>query len=98
MRLAAAEEADEEILKMLVDLMKGRQQPVPALAVEAGDTLPEPLDRGLQIGPFPGHGVELFAELVGLLFGAEVDGTHPFPLAEQPLEAPRRLLERRRCG
>ncbi len=49
MGAAAAEEPDEELGEMLVDLGEGGQQALASLAVERGDALAQPRDRRRQI-------------------------------------------------
>src|SRR5258708_13850907 len=78
-RLAAAEQLHEQPLEMAVDDFEGGQEPLARLAVEALDTLAQPLDGFHQIVTLRRERSVLRFDLAQLFLCAQIVATEPLP-------------------
>src|SRR5260221_213111 len=95
MSAAAAEQRDEQLAEMLVDLAEGGEQTLAALLVELRDALAQPGDRGSEVGALGVEPGDALLELGRLGLGDEIDRPAAVAPAPQPLE-PRLGLAGRR--
>ena len=86
MRAAAAEQADEQLAEMLVDLGEGGEQALAPLAIECRDALAQLGDGAGQILALANQVGQLFLDLDRFRLGDQIDRAHIVALADQALE------------
>jgi hypothetical protein len=80
LRGAAAEQMGEKALEVIIDHLKGCQQPFPRFPVQVRDTGPEAANRLDQVIAFIGQRGLLLVDFGEFFFRAQVDAAEPFPL------------------
>ena len=93
MRLAAAEQAGEQLGEMAVDPLERRRQPLPHFVVECRNAAAQPRDRLGQLGALALQLGDPRLDLGGLALGHQIDRAHAVALADQAVQ-PRRGLGR----
>ena len=71
---------------MFVDLVEGGEQPLPAFAIEARDSMTQLGNRGGEIAALGFHVPDLAVELRRFRLRAQVDRSHVVPLPLQPFQ------------
>ena len=80
MGAAAAEHPGEQLLEVLIDLLKHLRKPLPTFPVQVSDRSSQLGDRRCDLIPFSIDRADLLFDVVGFLFGAQVDRPHVLAL------------------
>ena len=72
--------------EIFIHLVEGGQQPLAALPIERGNAAAQCLDRIFQIGLFTDQRGVFLPDLLGVLFGAQIDGAQGIALLPEPYD------------